>query len=120
MNKNEVKNLKNSLSSNTGSNILNEINTKNISYQKDVSTNKNNTPKNKSISSNHIFVPFEEDTPYELIKAIGPDVLTKGGDYIPEQIVGSELVIEMGGTVKVLPFVEGKSSSKIISKVKAL
>ena len=61
MNKNEVKNLKNSLSSNTGSNILNEINTKNISYQKDVSTNKNNTPKNKSISSNHIFVPFEED-----------------------------------------------------------
>jgi hypothetical protein len=65
MNKNEVKQLKSSLSSNTGSNILNEINTntKNISSQKEsqIVLNKNNTPKNKSISSNQIFVPIEED-----------------------------------------------------------
>ena len=56
--KNEIKNSKNSLSSNTGSNILNEI----ITFQRELSINKNNiTPKNKSISSNHIFIPIEED-----------------------------------------------------------
>ena len=58
MYKNEIRNSKNSLSSNTGSNILNEV----ITYQKELSINKNNnTPNNKSISSNHIFVPIEED-----------------------------------------------------------
>ena len=56
--KNEIKNSKNSLSSNTRSNILNEV----ITYQKELSINKNNiTPKNKSISSNHLFIPIEED-----------------------------------------------------------
>lgn len=61
--KNEVKQLKTSLSSNTGSNYLNENNTKIVSSQKESQTaqNKNITPKNKSISTNQIFVPIEED-----------------------------------------------------------
>ena len=61
--KNDNKQLKSSLSSNTGSNFLNENNTKNLSSQKESQTgqNKNITPKNKSISSNQIFIPIEED-----------------------------------------------------------
>ena len=63
MNKNEVKQLKSSLSSYTGSNFLNEINTKNISSQKEsqIQFTKNKSPKNKSNSSNHIIVQMEEE-----------------------------------------------------------
>lgn len=60
---------------------------------------------------------FEEDTPYELIKAVKPQVLVKGGDWKPEQIVGSDLVLASGGEVKSLQFIDGHSTSKIISKV---
>lgn len=62
-------------------------------------------------------IPFEEDTPIGLIDAIMPDVLVKGGDYIPENIVGAETVIRNGGEVKVLPFIEGHSTSGIIKKI---
>ncbi|MBO4232646.1 MAG: D-glycero-beta-D-manno-heptose 1-phosphate adenylyltransferase, partial [Bacteroidales bacterium] len=61
-------------------------------------------------------VVFEEDTPFELIKAIMPDVLVKGGDYTIDKIVGADVVTEKGGTVLTIPFVEGYSSTKIISK----
>ena len=54
---------------------------------------------------------FEEDTPLELIKQIKPDVLIKGGDYKLEDIIGRELVKE----VKIIPFVEGYSSTNIIN-----
>ncbi|HEY1871967.1 MAG TPA: adenylyltransferase/cytidyltransferase family protein, partial [Chitinophagaceae bacterium] len=50
---------------------------------------------------------FEEDTPLELINAIKPDVLVKGGDYTIEQIVGAKEVIANGGTVVINPIVEG-------------
>ncbi len=59
---------------------------------------------------------FHEDTPYELIKEIGPDVLVKGADWKPEDIVGSDLVNE----VQTIPFVEGRSTSEIIRKIKKL
>lgn len=62
-------------------------------------------------------VPFQEDTPLELIKIIKPDVLVKGGDYQVEQIVGAKEVLENGGEVKVLPLLEGRSTTIIIEKM---
>ncbi|PIP53621.1 MAG: D-glycero-beta-D-manno-heptose 1-phosphate adenylyltransferase [Bacteroidetes bacterium CG23_combo_of_CG06-09_8_20_14_all_32_9] len=64
-----------------------------------------------------VVVIFREDTPYNLIKIIKPDVLVKGGDYSLENIIGSDLVIAKGGEVKTINFVDGFSSSSIISKV---
>ena len=57
---------------------------------------------------------FNEDTPYELIDAIRPDVLVKGGDYKIDDIVGSDLVLSYGGRVKALSFVDGKSTTNLI------
>lgn len=62
-------------------------------------------------------VPFEEDTPLELIQKVLPNILVKGGDWAPEQIVGSELVIKTGGLVRSLPFVEGYSTTNIEQKI---
>ena len=63
-------------------------------------------------------VIFNEDTPYELIKNLSPDVLVKGGDWQVKEIVGSDLVITAGGEVKSLPYYEGYSSTGIIHKLK--
>ncbi|ROL60130.1 D-glycero-beta-D-manno-heptose 1-phosphate adenylyltransferase [Bacteroidetes/Chlorobi group bacterium MS-B_bin-24] len=63
-------------------------------------------------------VIFEEDTPLHLIQMVKPDVLVKGGDYKVEEIVGSEFVMSYGGKVEIIPFVEGKSTTKIIQKIK--
>lgn len=63
---------------------------------------------------------FDEDTPLKLIRALSPDILSKGGDWKPEQIVGSDHVLSYGGKVKSLRFVKGKSSTKIIEKLKKL
>ncbi len=63
-------------------------------------------------------VPFSEDTPERLIKAIMPDVLTKGGDYKVEDIAGAKAVLENGGEVKILPFVEGCSTTAIVEKMR--
>ncbi len=59
-------------------------------------------------------VIFKEDTPYELIKVIQPDILVKGADYKDKEIVGSDIAKE----VKLIEFIEGKSTSKIIEKVR--
>ncbi len=63
-------------------------------------------------------VVFEEDTPIELIKRIKPNILVKGGDYTLDQIVGADLVLENGGQVKSLPFVEGYSTTNLEQKIK--
>jgi D-glycero-beta-D-manno-heptose 1-phosphate adenylyltransferase len=60
---------------------------------------------------------FEEDTPINLITTIMPDVLVKGGDYTLEQIVGAKEVIANGGEVKIVPIVEGFSTTGIIKKM---
>ena len=60
---------------------------------------------------------FDEDTPLQLISAIRPDVLVKGGDYKPEGVVGRDLVESYGGRVELIDFVDGKSTSGIIEKV---
>ena len=61
---------------------------------------------------------FEEDTPLNLITAILPDVLVKGGDYTLEQIVGAKEVMANGGKVKIAAILEGFSTTSIIEKMK--
>ncbi len=63
-------------------------------------------------------VVFEEDTPLELIKIVLPDVIVKGGDWKPEQIVGSDIVLANGGEVKSLAFKEGYSTTSIEEKIR--
>jgi D-beta-D-heptose 7-phosphate kinase/D-beta-D-heptose 1-phosphate adenosyltransferase len=63
-------------------------------------------------------VLFDEDTPLELIRAIKPDVLVKGGDYTVETVVGHEEVIGMGGRVEIVPTVEGFSTTNLVKKLK--
>ena len=62
-------------------------------------------------------VPFPDDTPERLIRLIMPDVLTKGGDYSVDQVVGASNVRASGGEVRILPFREGRSSSAIIERM---
>lgn len=57
---------------------------------------------------------FTEDTPFQLIEKVKPNVLVKGGDWKPEQIVGSDIVLAAGGEVKSLKFVEGRSTTNIV------
>ncbi|MFM9948649.1 MAG: D-glycero-beta-D-manno-heptose 1-phosphate adenylyltransferase [Saprospiraceae bacterium] len=64
-------------------------------------------------------VLFEEDTPLGLIQLLLPDVLVKGGDWRPDQIVGSEVVLEHGGQVLSLPFIEGYSTTAIEEKIRS-
>jgi D-beta-D-heptose 7-phosphate kinase/D-beta-D-heptose 1-phosphate adenosyltransferase len=61
---------------------------------------------------------FSEPTPLELIKAIKPDVLVKGGDYKEEDIAGAKEVIEAGGRVVINPMVYGFSTTAIIEKLR--
>ena len=62
-------------------------------------------------------VIFDEETPARLIQSVGPDVLVKGGDYFPEDVVGYDTVTENGGCVKIVPYVEGRSSSGIVNSI---
>lgn len=65
-------------------------------------------------------VVFDQDTPLELICAIQPDVLVKGGDYTIDQIVGAKEVIATGGKVIINPIVEGFSTTGLIGKMSKL
>ncbi len=60
---------------------------------------------------------FEEDTPLELIRAIRPDVLVKGGDYTPETVVGAEDMAGWGGRVEIVPTVPGFSTTGLVNKM---
>jgi rfaE bifunctional protein nucleotidyltransferase chain/domain len=62
-------------------------------------------------------VLFGEDTPLELIRALGPDVLAKGGDYTPEGVVGREEVEARGGRLVLVPFLPGHSTSTIVQRI---
>ena len=63
-------------------------------------------------------VSFGEDTPLKTILKLRPDVLVKGGDWKPEQIVGSHEVLGWGGKVRSLRFIEGHSTTRIIEKAR--
>ena len=64
-------------------------------------------------------VLFAEDTPLQLITALQPDVLVKGGDYAPEAIVGADVVKQKGGKVLTIPLTEGFSTTSILQKGKS-
>ncbi len=63
-------------------------------------------------------VPFADDTPAALIADVLPDVLVKGGDYRPEEIVGGKEVLKNGGEVHVLAYRDGRSTTQIINKLR--
>lgn len=63
---------------------------------------------------------FQEDTPLELIQAVEPDVLVKGGDYTPDQIVGADVVRARGGRVVTPLFVPGASTTALVERLRAL
>ena len=63
---------------------------------------------------------FEQDTPAELIDLLRPDVLVKGGDYAPSEIVGRETVEADGGEVRVIPFLPGYSTSELVRRIQQL
>ena len=61
---------------------------------------------------------FPEDTPQCLIAALLPDVLVKGGDYAPEKIIGREEVEGAGGEVRVIPFIQGRSTTELLQQIR--
>ncbi len=61
---------------------------------------------------------FDEETPYELIKSVQPDILVKGADYKPENIVGYDIVTAKGGEVITIEFLEGYSTTSIEKKIR--
>lgn len=63
-------------------------------------------------------VVFEEDTPLELVRALAPDVIVKGGDYSPDTIVGARDVTARGGRVVVIPLTAGQSTTSIIERLR--
>ena len=65
-------------------------------------------------------VLFDEPDPYQVISAIRPDVLVKGGDWGGEKIVGADLVEEAGGRIVVIPYIKGFSTTEIIERIKNL
>ncbi|WP_066716970.1 D-glycero-beta-D-manno-heptose 1-phosphate adenylyltransferase [Sphingomonas pituitosa] len=67
-------------------------------------------------SVDHV-VAFEEDTPLDLIRAIRPDILVKGGDYSAETIVGADLVRDAGGEVVIAPLLAGRSTTAMLAAI---
>ncbi len=63
-------------------------------------------------------IPFFEETPERIYNKFLPDILVKGGDYKPEEVVGAEAVIKAGGKVEILDFVDGKSTTTTIERIK--
>ncbi len=71
-----------------------------------------------ALSFVHAVALFEEDTPENLIQSIVPDVLVKGGDYQPDNIVGASIVRQNNGRVVTLPLLKGYSTTNLINKIK--
>lgn len=73
-----------------------------------------------ALESISLVVKFDEDTPLNLILACRPDVLVKGGDWKPENIVGSKEVKMWGGTVHSIPFLHERSTTALLKKIRSL
>ena len=71
-----------------------------------------------ALESVSYIIIFDEDTPYNLIQKIKPDILVKGGDWQPKDIVGSDIVLANNGIVKSLSFKDGISTTEIIDRIK--
>jgi rfaE bifunctional protein nucleotidyltransferase chain/domain len=73
-----------------------------------------------SLESVSLVVPFEEDTPLQLILICRPDILVKGGDWIPDKIVGAREVHSWNGTVHSIPFIHQRSTTALLNKIRSL
>jgi len=73
-----------------------------------------------ALESTSLVVKFDEDTPLNLILACQPDVLVKGGDWTPENIVGSKEVQDWGGAVHSIPFLHERSTTALLKKIRSL
>lgn len=71
-----------------------------------------------ALESVSLVVPFEDDTPLNLILASHPDVLVKGGDWTPDRIVGSKEVQSWGGSVHSIPFLHERSTTALLNKIR--
>ncbi len=67
-----------------------------------------------------LVVLFSEDTPLELINHLQPNILVKGGDYVKDNIVGAKEVEKAGGTVEIIKFVDGYSTTALVTKIQNL
>ncbi len=65
-----------------------------------------------------VVVVFEEDTPLGLIRELVPDVLVKGADYRPEEVVGRDVVEAAGGRVELVPLTEGRSTTSLVDRLR--
>ena len=63
-------------------------------------------------------VPFDSDTPHDLIQRIKPDIFVKGGDYTRETLPEAALVEALGGRVEILPYLESYSTTSVIEKIR--
>lgn len=73
-----------------------------------------------ALESVSLVVPFEEDTPLQLILACRPDVLVKGGDWPVDRIVGAQEVLGWGGQVHSIPFIHQRSTTALLNKIRTL
>ncbi|BBJ00707.1 hypothetical protein FGKAn22_23990 [Ferrigenium kumadai] len=73
-----------------------------------------------ALESVSLVVTFDEDTPLNLILACKPDVLVKGGDWKPENIVGSKEVLAWDGQVHSIPFLHERSTTSLLKKIRSL
>jgi len=73
-----------------------------------------------ALESVSLVVPFDEDTPLNLILACKPDILAKGGDWTPDKIVGSMEVLARGGSVHSIPFLHERSTTSLLKKIRSL
>lgn len=71
-----------------------------------------------ALESVDMVIVFEGETPYDMIKDLVPNILVKGGDWRPEDIVGSDIVLQNGGQVRNLSFIEGYSTTKIENRIR--
>ena len=72
-----------------------------------------------ALASVSLVVPFDDDTPLNLILACKPDVLVKGGDWTPDKIVGGKEVLGWGGTVHSIPFLHERSTTALLNKIRS-
>tara|TARA_B100002052_G_C15635860_1_gene486106 strand:- start:169 stop:663 length:495 start_codon:yes stop_codon:yes gene_type:complete len=61
---------------------------------------------------------FDQDTPINLIKMINPNVITKGGDYNTDQVIGKDIVTQNNGEIVIIPLTQGYSTTSILEKIK--
>ena len=73
-----------------------------------------------ALESVSLVVKFDEDTPLNLVLACKPDMLVKGGDWKPENIVGSKEVLAWGGSVHSIPFLHERSTTALLKKIRSL